>query len=207
MKYVSLDLETTCLEPREPKNILGISMVLEDTEKPDIPVTQLPCFTCIVGHERCEGTPYALALNAWIFMEIDKWQKGKQTKYPVYHPLNATSNIQWLAGLNGMYPEGTWLAAAMKWLDFHFGTDRINVAGKNVAGFDMQFLPPMLQQRFRSRVIDAGSVGVDWTQRTLPSLSDLKIRAGLGGVVSHDMWEDAMDVISYLRTTYPPKRV
>jgi hypothetical protein len=203
MKYVSLDIETTCLEPKEPKNILGISMVLEDSDHPEIPVTDLPCFTCIIGHERVEGTPLALALNAWIFLEIEKWKKGKATKYPVYRDLSAPT--RWSAGLNGMYPEDTWLAAAMRWLDHHYGTDRINLAGKNAAGFDVQFLPTMLAERFRHRVIDPGSALVDWSQRTLPDLSTLKQKAGLGGIVSHDMYEDAMDVISVLRTTYPKK--
>lgn len=203
MKYVSVDIETTCLEPKRPENILGISMVLEDSDHPEIPLKSLPHFTCIIGHQQVTGSPYALALNGWILMEIDKWQKGKPTKYPVYHALG--QNHQWLAGVNGMYPEPSWLAEAMKFLDKHFGTERINIAGKNVASFDMHFFPEMLDNRFRHRVIDPGSVLVDWTRSACLDLGTLKKRAGLEGVVSHDMYEDALDVIAVLRTTYPKK--
>lgn len=205
MKYVSLDIETTCLDPRVPENILGISMVVEDTDHPEVPLTQLPHFTCIIGHERVEGSPFALAMNAWILYEIDKWFKGKPTKYPVYHSLRGPT--KWLAGMNGMYPEGTWLSEAMRFLDHHFKTDRINCAGKNVAGFDLQFMPEMLRQRFRSRVIDAGSVLVDWNRDALLDLATLKKRAGLADVVSHNMYEDALDVIAVLRPTYPKKGI
>jgi hypothetical protein len=204
MIYVSLDLETTCLAPRKPENILGISMVIEDTTKAHIPLMELPHFTCMVAHEEVTGSPYALALNGWILLEIENFMKGKPTKYPVYLPPRNDSHQMYYADPNGLsYPADTWIFYAHMFLNKHFGKDRINVAGKNVAGFDMQFLPPSLQGRFRNRVIDAGSVGVDWTKRELPNLSQLKERAGIGSVVSHNMHEDALDVIAFNRTTYP----
>lgn len=206
MKYVSLDIETSCLEPKAQEHILGISMVVEDSNHPEVPLTQLPHFTCVIARERIEGQPYALALNAWIMMEMEAWKKNKPTKYPVYRQLpDGNDPVQWLAGLNGMYPADTWLEKALIFLDKHFGTDRINVAGKNVASFDMQFLPELLKSRFRHRVIDAGSVLVDWNRSALLDLSTLKKNAGLSDVVSHDMKEDALDVIAVLRTTYPKK--
>lgn len=203
MKYVSLDIETTGLNPKTPENILGISMVVEDTSKPDTPLMQLPHFTCFIGHEHISGSPFALHLNAWILKEIDNWLNGKPTKYPCYFPTGPDD--KYLAGLNGMYPKGTWLEEAMLFLDKHFGTNRINLAGKNVGCFDLQFLPSMLAERFRSRIIDAGSVLVDWSRDALLDLGTLKKRAGLGDVVSHDMYEDALDVIAVLRTTYGRK--
>ena len=34
MKYLSIDIETTCLEPKKPENILMFSGVVEDTDSP-----------------------------------------------------------------------------------------------------------------------------------------------------------------------------
>jgi oligoribonuclease (3'-5' exoribonuclease) len=61
MKYLSLDLETTCLQP-SPKHILQVSMVVEDTDLALVPVTGLPHFTCFVKHDRIEGEAYALGM-------------------------------------------------------------------------------------------------------------------------------------------------
>jgi hypothetical protein len=188
MKYVSADIETTCLSPKRPENILGISMVVEDSDHPEVPLASLPHFTCFISHNRVEGTHYALWMNAWILLEINNYHKAKPTKYPVYWGESGASN---------------WVDAAMKFLDHHFGGQKINIAGKNVAGFDMQFFPEILANRFRHRVIDPGSVMIDWSQQMCPDLSTLKKRSGLSEVVSHDMYEDALDVIAVLRTTYP----
>lgn len=180
MKYVSLDIETTCLRP-SPDHILMVSMVVEDTLA-DTPVEELPHFTAFVNLPHVSGDVYALAMNGWILEIIAGRTDGQ---YPVL-------------GFNE-----TW-AEAHRFLTVHFGpTARITAAGKNVAGFDLPFLPRDLRDRFRHRVIDPGSLFLNFREdKAPPDLLTCLTRAGIDKPVAHDAREDAMDVIRLLRTRY-----
>lgn len=203
MKYVSLDIETTCLSPREHRNILGISMVVEDTSK-IIPVRELPHFTCVIDQGTFEGSAEALAMNSWILEMITAGRRRQYTKYPVFNT-NTSSSVPAVRPEQDYAQVGSWVQRAQSFLNKHFEVGkRITVAGKNVAGFDIQFLPPDLQRRFKHRVIDVGSVFVDWTDEqgeVIPSLDSLKAAYTMGAV-SHDMYDDACDVIEILRKSY-----
>lgn len=181
MKYVSLDLETTSLQPA-PEHILQISMVVEDSERPEIDPLELPHFTVFVNPGRITGEAYALAMNGWILDYI-----SGRAKYPPYSVMTLELAV----------------AQAHEFLSGHFGVAKITVAGKNVAGFDMPFLPVSLQKRFRHKVLDPGTLFVNWaTDDQAPNFEECKRRAGLEGPVAHDAREDAMDVIKLLRTKY-----
>lgn len=176
MKYVSLDVETTGLRPNYDQ-LLQVAMVVEDTELSGIPVQELPYFCAIVRHEEIRGQPYALGLNGWI-LDIISARLSVGSPYPILEQEQMCYD-------------------ACDFLDKHFGPGRINVAGKNAAGFDIPFLPTAISSRFRHRVIDPGSVFVDWSAQSLPSLGDL-----IGGEVKHDALGDARDVITCLRRSY-----
>lgn len=191
MKYVSLDLETTSLEP-SPRHILQVSMVVEDTTKPEVAVEDLPHFTCFVNHERIRGQAYALGMNGWILDILSGRNKTPQP-YPI---------LTWKDALfdDDEAPEGTWLVPALAFLDEQFGSSKITVAGKNVAGFDIPFLPKELKSRFRHKVLDPGTLYVNWqTDDQAPNFELCKKRAGLNTPVAHDAREDALDVIRLLR--------
>ena len=81
MKYVSLDLETTCINPKKPENILMISMVVEDPKNP-VPLKDLPHFTRFVKYSSISGESYALAMNNWI-LDIISGRKENKTDYQV----------------------------------------------------------------------------------------------------------------------------
>lgn len=178
MKYVSLDIETTGLDPARAQ-ILQVAMVLEDSDRSQ-PIEELPHFVCLVKPlgDRYVGNAYALALNADLLSQL-------AGRIPARYPI---------------YDSGQWHLHAWDWL-CALGMDpkrsRLTVAGKNVAGFDIPFLPPDVRTWFRHRVIDAGSVMIDWSKDRVPSLEDLK-----GGAVAHDALEDARDVIRVLRRSY-----
>ena len=71
-----------------------------------------------------------------------------------------------------------------------------------------KFLPQDIQDMFRARVIDPGSILIDWHNDRLGSMDDLKKKhAPHLPLVSHDMLEDAWDTISLNRTTYPKRIV
>jgi hypothetical protein len=163
-------------------------MVVEDSEKLHVPVEELPHFTCFLDHGYIHGEAYALAMNAWILDYISGRVKNPPYKiYPVSDQLSYD----------------TWFRELFAFLDAHFDDKKITVAGKNVAGFDIPFLPALLQKRFRHKVLDPGTLYVNWNDDDqVPNFELCKRRADLDPVVRHDAREDAIDVIRLLRKSY-----
>lgn len=210
MRYVAIDLETTGLDPRVDQ-VLMAALIIEDTTDPTRPVEDLPTFAGLVRPRggRIVGDPYALSLNSWILQALASAKDygsplvnvvGKSyDHFPVYH--GSTDYVQDFEDTDC----GWWEAAAHQFLNRNFDPlEKINVAGKNAAGFDLRFLSQegSLVKRFRHRVLDPGSVFVDWSKDCLPSLGDLKKQLSLQGPVTHDAVEDARDVIRALRQSY-----
>lgn len=180
VKYVSLDLETTGLNP-EKCNILMVSMVVEDT-KNKLPLKELPHFTRIIKPNSIIGEPYALWLNGWI---LEMLAGQKEPKYPILEEEQFVPHV--LTFLQEQFPD----------------VKRVVLAGKNVGTFDMRFLPKTLQSKFFHRVLDPGSIFIDWNvDEVPPDMKLCKERVSLSGEVTHDAYEDALDVISLLRTRY-----
>ena len=202
MKYVSLDIETTGLDAHQDQ-ILQIAMVVEDTFKPETPVEELPSFVALLNHNYFRGNAFALAMNAWILSAI---ASGK-SEYPIYNVHEypqQTFEPGEISGPSFNYP--MWIQNILTFLDAHFGEGtRVTLAGKNVAGFDLQFLPQEIKNRVRHRVLDVGPLFVDFSKdAVVPDLKECMKRAYPDKVyeVSHDALEDARDVIRLLRTRY-----
>ena len=175
MIYLSIDLETTGLDPRSCQTI-EIAAVLEDTNADPLPeIEDLPYFHTYVKYPVICGEPYALKMNREI---IDRVHDA-----------------------GGSYPDSG--AAWQLFIDWMFAQNisrvkRVNVAGKNVANFDLRFMPADVRSMFQHRCIDPGSMFVDWKAERLPGLKDLLDREP-----AHTAYEDACDVIRVLRRTYP----
>src|SRR5690349_12095405 len=76
MKYVSIDLETTGLDP-ENCVILELAAIIEDT-KTQLPREQCPIFHRYVDHgNRLAGEPYALVMNAALMKKTMELSKAK----------------------------------------------------------------------------------------------------------------------------------
>lgn len=187
-----MDIETTCIDPKTPENVLQLSLVVEDTEK-NIPVEELPHFTCFLKSVSGQytGQSFALGMNGWI-LDILSGRADNTTEYPV------------------LYQKEAW-SKACNFVDSHFRgidgtaapTRGVKVAGKNVGIFDMQFIPPELMSKFSAKTIDPTSMFIDWkANKPLLSLSEIKNKLDLDPHVAHDAREDALDVIKVLRTTY-----
>jgi DNA polymerase III epsilon subunit-like protein len=197
MKYVSIDIETTGLDPQKCQ-ILQIGAVIEDTNRV-IPLDQLAKFNCIVEHQEYVGQPTALAMNAKILkvlgdMErlVDKEERVNYRKVNNIVPVGmvAQSFSMWLIA-NGFKATET-------------GAVKINAAGKNFATFDKLFLQNIIgwtsKIQMRQRIIDPAILFVDWiNDDSLPNLNSCIRRAGLDGEVSHDALDDAIDVIRVIR--------
>ena len=207
MKYVSLDLETYRLEPRDSSGIIMISMVAEDTNERK-PVTDLPHFTAMIdpGKDPVVGSPFALSMNAWLMVAIEIHRNAKNhnfVKQLVGAGIPEPTITKAKAALSA-YPVvsiGQMIVDAHEWLNKNFGEkDRITVAGKNVAGFDMQFLPDVLKPRFRHAVIDVGCLFIDWDKdRQVPSTEKVMERIGLTTAGLHDAYHDALAAIIAVR--------
>ena len=189
MKYISADLETCGLfnddkSKRCPETIIGLSMVVEDTDATrGIPVKYLPHFTCLIDQGTFTGEPYALQMNAKFLKMI---AKGDTSQYKIYKGRD-------------------WISDALAFLDQHFGqdNDRIIVCGKNFASYDLDFFPTELTERFSHVFLDPASIFLDWNVGP-EGLGTLKKKHGMSGYVSHDMHEDSCDVIALNRQSYPP---
>jgi hypothetical protein len=192
MKYISMDLETTCIDPKIPENVLQMSLVVEDTQNP-VPVEELPHFTCFIKSidNQYTGQASALGMNGWIF-NILCGRTDNDTGYPI------------------LYQQEAWLQACA-FVDEHFRGQSgrakgVKIAGKNVGIFDMQFIPKELMSRFSAKSIDPTSMFIDWkAEKPLLSLGEIKKKLDFDPHVAHDAREDALDVIKVLRTTYNGK--
>lgn len=192
MKYISIDTETTGLDPKS-HQILQFAAIIEDTENL-LSFEEIPKFNCIIRRKEIIGNPYALSMNKWL-LDIISSDDGKNKdildKYDVV--------ARFLEFIEEYAPD---LATKTP--------IQINVAGANVAAFDLQFLQQLPGWSsvitVNSRTIDPSILYVDWQKDSkLPSLQTCKNRAGISGDVSHNALYDAWDVIQVLRSTYPPR--
>jgi len=174
--YVSIDLETTGLDPCECQ-VLEFGAVIDDWHSPidELPRFQrdiLPCEGYI------SGQPYALALNADILRRLHD-NGGLEEE------LLGRQFAQWLEE-NGLDPK------------------HVQASGKNFSSFDAQFLLRMPQfsehVHFKHRAIDPAVFY--WRpdiDDCLPSTSECLRRADLPDRVAHTAVEDCITVIQLIR--------
>jgi len=188
MKFVSIDTETTGLDPVK-NDILEVGLIVEDTLK-KLPYDECPKLRFWIDKEYYRGNPYALVMNAHILQKICDLRRENSKR--LVQPDDAFNRIA-----NFLRP--------------HFANgstfDRpIVVAGKNFQGFDRPFLCRLKGFEnipFSHRVIDAGSIFIDWAKDEVPpGLAECKSRTGIEGPIKHDSLADAWDVIQVLRSQY-----
>jgi oligoribonuclease len=204
MKYISIDIETTGLNPLT-CNTLSIGAILEDTNNP-MPYEELPKFHVAILHNELKGSPYAINMNHELIETVVQYQKAEN--------IDEKNDLVHMTGMQFLKLED--VASTFNFFLFKNGMvnhvhpnkpTTITTAGKNFGTFDKLFLEqiPEWNQyvKFRSRIIDPAILFVDWkTDEQLPSLNECKERANLPGVVTHNALEDAWDVIQILRTKY-----
>lgn len=190
MKYVSIDLETTGLCPSR-CDVLTFGAVIEDTEL-NLPIEELPAFHVYLKHDMVHGQPYALAMNQCILEVLGKPSLWEELNIRVIEPEDL-GLVFW------------------NWIDQYFSEDtkevydeKITVAGKNFANFDLPFLqliPDFFKHvKFHHRVLDPGSMYFNpKIDSKPPGLDACLERAGIDKVVTHDALDDARDVVSAIR--------
>jgi oligoribonuclease len=225
MRYISIDIETTGLDP-ENCQILSIGAVIEDTLN-QLPFEELPKFHAVIKRESVYGSIFALNLNRDLIQamkdhseartEDEKKQVEELFGAKFYHEDEVVEALYQFCYRNGLveFDVNALVFKQVKIVDgqtypiltSNMPKTYLNCAGKNFAGFDKKFLEklPRWKQVFsiRSRVLDPGILFVDWiNDESIPSLGECKKRAGIDGVVTHNAVEDAMDVVMLLRQCY-----
>jgi hypothetical protein len=178
--YVSIDIETTGLDPTNCQTI-EVGAVIDDWVSP---IDELPTFRCYVNHIVFTGEAYALSMHADIFRDIATGKTGVK----ILRPNNVTGHfVRWLL-TNCLDPR----------------REKILIAGKNFGAFDKVFLEALYSWKkevnMKHRFIDPGNMyyipGVDDGP---PSTEECLKRAGLPPVVQHRALDDALDVIRLIR--------
>lgn len=179
LKYVALDVETTGRDPAK-HQVLELALVVETDWV--TPVADLPCLRLTVDHPLICGEVRALTMNRDLLAEI--CQRGG----------DANRRDAW--------------GKVRKFLSLFFAEEqKVTVAGKNVAGFDLPFCEATFEgwepRRFYHRVLDVGSVYLDpFADTHLPDSAECMRRAGLPGAVPHTALDDARLVVQMVRRKY-----
>lgn len=224
MKYISIDIETSGLDP-ENNQILSIGAIIEDTTT-KLPFDKIPKFHAAIKRENLTGSLFAINMNAKLIETIVQYQTAhdqdekndlvQMTGMQFFHEDEIVQEFYYWLYENGIVERDpdflnqqvvirngkTYPSFTMKIKPVHF-----TPAGKNFGTFDKLFLErlPRWKQciKMRNRILDPAILFVDWkNDESLPSLGICKERAGLQGVVTHNALEDAWDVIEVLRKKY-----
>jgi len=171
--YLAIDIETTGLD-KSRSQILQLAAIWDDGASP---VSQLQKFSTIVDNGPLTyGEPYALQLNSGLLKKI---ANTKERAGILAAPDAAMEFSQFVRRLNK--------------------NQRITVAGKNAAGFDVPilFAQGFDTELFSHRVIDPGSMYFS-DFGYVPNLGEINERLGRKPV-SHDAYDDCLDVIAAIR--------
>jgi len=176
MKYLGLDTETLGLSPE--CAVIEVAIVEEDTEK-QVPVDELPYRRWLIKPtEPFRAEAYALGMHTRLGL-WDECQKYGLTANAVWTSI-ATYLFDYRLRELGMNSRGE--------------RHRAVVAGKNVAGFDLRFMPDSVTSQLHHRVLDPGSMFADPGDLVPPSLADI-----LNRKLVHTALEDARDVVRAIR--------
>lgn len=176
LPYVSIDIETTGLDP-EKHQILEFAAVFDDWWT--FPISYMPTFHRIIKHDTIVGQPYALSMHSELLRKIA--DPPPDASICTIDEL-AADFAEWLVDVDWPIEE------------------RITAAGKNFAGFDYQFLKQYsFDHFFHHRTLDPAILYWQPEDTVLPDLQTCMKRAGLDGLVMHNALDDAFAVVRLLR--------
>jgi oligoribonuclease (3'-5' exoribonuclease) len=180
MRYCSIDIETTGLDPSYCQ-ILEFACVIEDTENPGVEVHDLPMFRRILHTKTIIGEPFALHMNSELLFEIATSKSDELIK-----PAELLVQFRQFLIAKTIDPHG------------------VVAAGKNFGSFDLQFIRRLENQElvhFSHRSIDPAFHywKPDLDGRYLPSFQNCLTRAEINKSVTHRATDDAQDIIRLIR--------
>lgn len=187
MRYCSVDLETTGLNPKKCQ-VVEFGAVLDDLRVQE-PLEKLPKFVAHIWRPNYRGEPYALGMHGELFKRIADKDRGLN----IMLESEVLPSFKLFLMKNGYSDRPT----------------KINVAGKNFANFDKRFIErlkysPGSEIEFRHRVLDPAILYFNPCEDDeLPNMAKCLERAGLPKHVPHTAVEDALLVVQLIRHKFP----
>jgi DNA polymerase III epsilon subunit-like protein len=220
MKYLSIDTETTGLDPAVCE-LLEVGIVVFDSDKKFIQ-TNKNSLRIVLVRDTIQGNVFAINMNIKLIQEmmsvakefdlpcadeiivkeydtVTTWYVDLRTKKD--GPDNCYKSAFGIHCLNVETPS-CFTNKLVKFLnDAEVNTGKLNIAGKNFSSFDAKFLEKYyafktaILDRARHRVLDIGSMYVTKSDSFIPDLKHCLERAGLNNEVPHTAVEDAVLVV------------
>lgn len=199
MRYLSIDIETTGLDPNT-HDIIEFAAVLEDTETLK-PIEELESFRALVVADNYTVSPFCAELHLNLFQEINQYKREIGDLNHYYKTRRPHTNV--VLTIENLMPTFiTWVREVL-----NNNLSKVTVASKNFNGFDAHFLQPLLDDydgfvpfRFGHRVWDPATLFATDTDDSPPSTSTCAERADVGFIGKpHTALADARMVIQLLR--------
>lgn len=201
MKYAAIDIETTGLDEKKDQ-ILSIGIIIDDLSKP-LNDKNLDKMEIIFNYtnDRLSGNIYAIDMNSQLFQRIIELSNLKNNTDDNFIINQDKNHI-----IHFMKPDKISLirTTIVEFFDKHFFDNQpINIAGKNVAGFDLKFLEYNYNLskylKYKHRTLDPAILFAKKNDTCLPDLKECKKRAQFQKIdVAHQSLEDCYDIIQLL---------
>lgn len=203
MRYVSIDIETTGLDPNE-NQMIEFGAIIENSHFP-LSYDESPKYRRIIlaKDKVYNFSSYAAKINANLIALISDIENGRAGV-----SFNNNKNITETAFYaDELIPDFKIWLMTNGFIENSKGTVQIVAAGKNFSGFDKQFIKSLSPESYGLKInykaIDPATSFIDWENDLEPPSSDecLK-RAGIIAETKHEALGDAWNVIQLLRTQY-----
>lgn len=213
MKYVSIDIETTGLDPLV-NDIVEVGAVIDDLME-QAPVESLPTFHCYVVKDTYSTDAYCAFLHQAIFDRIARRKEASVAeRYQFLTEREVMPRfVEWLLDNGFGKTVGDLRPLGVKdgrtdYVKVPIEKPRFVAAGKNFGSFDLQFLNKRLHfsehVRCLHRSIDPAMLYFNPVQDTEPpNLQKCLDRAGVDETVDHTGLADALSVVKLIRAKYP----
>lgn len=208
-KFVSIDIETTGLDPKE-HQILEVGFVVAKFENLDEVLSSL---RVLIQYKEYHGSGIALAMNAKLIEEISSKKAFNIISSFKSHPalldyeivLDGSQPSQMKQDFNLMV--NYFLSQT---ISRNYKNDRISVAGKNYNAFDKLFLDRDFdftnEHGIKHRVFDPGILYFDPLKDSeIPNTDECLKRAGIDKSSVHSAIDDAKIVIELLHNKWKTK--